>query len=373
MLSYTQRRNLFGQLANNPQSTTLALADILMNQYDFEYLHQFPAIYEERTDSTSIQTMPSIQMYQLPQRVRKVKTVVVTVGTFNWTPIEISSLQQWNAVNLTSNITSDIPVYWFQYNGQVGLYPKPANGYNAMTVRFSTEPLPLSLIDITGGITSTPYTLAFTGSLVSGATSGTLTGAFALTTGTYEITFSNSERRLASFTSASTAVTFPALTSSATSSITVRTSTSGDIVTGSSVPSNVGVGLNWYVQFTQGTAATSGDGAWYQVATAYSSTVFALATRYQGGTATSGVAVFGQMSPLPEPYQILSVYRALDHYYSVIAPEATPVKAPKYKALADELFAQLKADYGEHSEDPTVQDYDKPILNPNLTIQSSLT
>lgn len=374
MQSYTSRRNLYGQLSNNTQSNNLTLGDTLMNQYDFEYLHQFPGIYQERTDTTSIQTQPSVQFYTLPQAVRKVKSIVVTVGNFNWTPIEISTIGQWNAINLTSNITSDIPVYWYQYNRQIGLYPKPSNGYNAMTLRFDTEPSPLSLIDVTSTLTAASYNLTLTGALASGATTGTLSGAFALTTGTYEITFSNGNRRLATCTNASTAITFPAITATATAAITVRTSTGGEIITVGALPANVGATINWYVNFAQNTASTSGDGDWYQVETAFSSTIFSLKTRYGGGTtAASGTVTFGQMSPLPETYQILSVYRALDHYYSVIAPEVQPVKAPKYKALADELFSQLKADYGEKSEDPTVQDYDKPILNPNLTIQSSLT
>lgn len=376
--SKTQRSNLYQQLTNNTSTNNIAFGNTLMNQFDMEYVHAFPAVFEERTD-TSIMTQPSVQYYtMLNSRVRRIKSVTVRVGNFNWTPSEAPTINFWNQVNIvgtptTPSILSDIPIYYYYYNGQIGLYPTPAGGYNTVTVRYETEPVPLTLEDVTTTVSAVPYILTLTGSLASGAVSATLSTNFLLTTGTYEITFSNGNRRLATCTLNSTAITFPAITATATTSIIVRTQTGGDIFTCGTVPSEINAGLNLYVQIGQTTGTTSGDGTWYKVDTGYTSTIFSITQKYQGASLAGATTAltFGQMSIIAEPYQILPVYRAVEQYYSTIAPDLN--RAKTYKNYADELFAQMKFDYGNKNDDPTVSDTDRPIINPNLTISQSLT
>ena len=135
MLTYTGATTKYGQLTNNNQSGNLSFGADFINQYVNEYLHAFPSIATERTDN-SLQTLPGIEFYGLPKAVRKVNTVTVTVGNFKWPPSECPSLEYWNQLNLVNNIASDIPLWYFVYNNQIGFYPTPANGYNNITIRY---------------------------------------------------------------------------------------------------------------------------------------------------------------------------------------------------------------------------------------------
>ncbi len=357
-------------------SSFSSIAGTLLNQYDQEYVHKFPSIYSERTDTTSITTYPSQQFYEVPQRVRRINTLSVLVQNsnvtgsgFNWQPREVKTMQEWTTINMTKNITSDIPQYWFFYNGQIGLFPTPAAGYNVMTIRYQREPGFLATADYTTGtIVSVPFTTTLTANPASGATSATLSSNWTLTTGTWEMVFASGAKRLVTLTNGATTVTWTnALTATETSTaITINSSNSGSIVTGSGT-SWATYMQGWYLQIGQ----TAGDGQWYEVDTVYNSTTLSLKKGYQGLAISAGSASYtvGQTSLLPETYQILPVYRAVSQYYTTISVDAT--RAQQFKAMADELFAQMKDDYGNKSTDPTLYDVNLPRINPNLTLNTT--
>lgn len=345
---------------------------------------------------------------------------------------------------MVNNITSDIPLYFFFYNGQLGIYPMPANGYNPITIRAQVEITGVSQADYTTGtiisipyaqtLTSAPllnattatlnsswtlptntyqllfsdgeiilatmtngsviaalqhpivgtpnYSLAFTAAPITGATSGTLTSVFTLTSGTYQMTFSDGEVINVTLTNSSTAVTFQtAITGSPnsvvtvnnstggnvvniTTAITVRTAQGGDIVTGS--------GTTWVssmVGYMFRIGQPTGDGFPYVINQVYNNTTLALNTSY-GGTAIaagSSTHTIGQISIIPTAYQLIPVYRTLQRYYTVIKKDKE--LREQYEHDGDVLFAQLESDEGNKDTDPTVQDdFGTPIINPNLAI-----
>lgn len=380
MLTYTGQRNIFTTITNNTSAANLMFADTFINQYTLELIHKFPGIFSE--DTFTLQTYPNQQFYTLPNRLRRINTVVINVGNtgagvpttvtgagFNWPVEECPTTDYWNVLNMTNNITSDIPLYYLFYNNQLGIYPKPAAGYNPITIRGQVEVTSISQSDdVATTIVSVPLTATLTGAPAAGDTSATLTVPWALPTNTYQMVFSDGETILVTLTNGATTVTWTeALANAVTTAVTVRTSGGGDIVTGSGTAftqSMVGFVLN----ITQPT----GDGYWYTIGTYYSATQVALTQAYMG-TAISGgsaAATIGQTSIIPPAYQLIPVYRAAQRYYTVVKKD--PELRDQYKEDADVLTAQLEIDYGEKSTDPTIQDdFGTPIVNPNLAINTS--
>ena len=213
MFTFSTQSTLFQTLTNNTSSVNSTFAETFINQYTLELVHRFPSIFSENT--YYLQTFPGQQFYTLPTKMRKINTIVINVGNvqgttttgagFNWPVKECPSMEYWNEINMVNNITSDIPLYDFFYNGQVGIYPKPANGYNPITIRGQGEVTLVSQSDYTTGtIVAVPYVQTLTAIPTLGATTATMTGAWTLPTGTYQISFSDGEMILASMTLNST-------------------------------------------------------------------------------------------------------------------------------------------------------------------------
>lgn len=295
-----------------------------------------------------IKTLSNVQEYTIPNTIRKLVDVYVRQGSGTtaviWFPEIIYDVVTWKKI-LSANLGSgDVPRYVFVQNRKVFFSPIPQTNGNTIFMRGRLSISDQSIADYTTGtITTVPYSLAFTGVLASGATSGTLTGNFTFATGTYLITFSSGEQRQATFTNGSTAVTWTdELTSSATATIEVSSSSGGTIVTGS--------GTTWtsamagrYVQIN---ASTGGDNAWYKIESVLSTTHLALSTPYAGADISAGSATYtiGQVSPIPEAYQIAPVYRAVALYWQ---EKGESEKANNYWRQYDGgVEAGLSSNYG---------------------------
>lgn len=380
VFTFTGQQTLFTTLTNNTSAANVTFANTFINQYTLELVHKFPALFSEQT--FQLQTYPNQQLYTLPLQLRKVNTVVINVGNtgsgvpttvtgagFNWPVKECPTMEYWNELNMTNNITSDIPLYYFVYNGQIGIYPKPAAGYNPITIRGQVEVTSISQADVTTTtIVAVPYTQTLTAGPVAGATSATLTGAWALPTNTYQMIFSDGEIILVTLTNGSTTVTWSeALAGAVTTAVSVRTSGGGDIITGATTAftaQQVGYSIN--------IAQPLGDGFWYTIGTFYNSTTIALTTSYGGAPIVGGTVtcVIGQASIIPSSYQFIPVYRAVERYYKTIKKDAELAKA--YGDDADKLFAQMEVDQGSKDTDPTINDdFGTPLINPNLAINTT--
>lgn len=148
MLSYTERRNLFGTLANNTESSNLAMADILMNNSEKALLSskQWPFLEKQFT----LLTDASNQFVALPMYVDRVSSVYLTIGDQTYVPDECPSRQMWDLLNQNTEI-SDIPEYFFVYDGKLGLFPRPASSSNVVTVNSKILPKDLSITDYSAG------------------------------------------------------------------------------------------------------------------------------------------------------------------------------------------------------------------------------
>ena len=376
MLTYTSSRNLFtgsgayagAGLTNNASATNLVFADTFINQYTLELLHKFPLIISEQSYKfNGFQTLPNTQFVTLPVPMRKVSTVVITVGNsttypgvgFNWFVRECPNLQYWNQLNLTNNIMSDIPQYFMIINGQLGLYPRPAVGYNPITIIGQAEPVALNTADITTATITAPKALVLTATPAIGNLTATLTANFLLPTGTYQILFSSGEQRLCTLTLNSTAVVWAkALTAVATTAVIIRTSTGGEILTiGTVTPTAAWVG---YVLQTT-------DQYWYRIDGYINSTTVSISQPYQGAAIATAAAVVGQSSLIPQAYQMIPLYRAAHRYYATISKDKE--RADINDKDANDLEAIIRNVEGNRTTDPTCEDnIDKSLVNPNLAV-----
>jgi len=126
-----------------------------------------------------------------------------------------------------------------------------------------------------------------------------------------------------------------------------------------------------YLQITETDAANSGDGQWYEVASVESTTALTLKNPYVGASisAATGAYIIGQVSPLPDGYHELPVYRAVATYFRTYQPDARMIE---YKDLAEEITASLWAEWSNVSANVTIQDGigNQLVSNPNNYPQS---
>src|SRR3990167_4944717 len=158
MLSYTGARNLFGDLTGDSSSANLTLADTLMNLRRRVILSARKWWFLEKPFTLS--TQASTQFLDIPGDIDRIlSSPYVTVGSTRYTPTEAPSREFWDQLNQNS-YTSDMPEYWFLYNGQLGFYPTPATAGNTITFNAKQKIRDLNIADYTTGTIITTSTTA---------------------------------------------------------------------------------------------------------------------------------------------------------------------------------------------------------------------
>lgn len=159
MLTYTGRRNLFGNLCNNSDSATLAIADTIMNVAERRIISakDWPFLWRQYTKNT----VAGESSIKLPAYTDKPQSIYVTVGSYRYSPKEITNRSEWDKLNVTS-ISSDIPTHHFVYDGAIELFPTPATSSNVVTFNARRRGRDLSHADYTTGTITTVATSGVT-------------------------------------------------------------------------------------------------------------------------------------------------------------------------------------------------------------------
>lgn len=360
MISYSTYRSQFGTLTKNSVASNLTLGDQLINQ-SLRYLTG-KFYFNERTYTTK--TISGQQFYALPPQVKKLIDVTVTIGDVLWLTKPAPNREYWDSLNVIQFL-QNYPSFHFVYNGnQVGIWPTPASSGETITMNYQLRLRDLSQADYTTGTVTLPYTTTLTGVLASGATSATLSGGWALPTGSYQIVFSNGDQRAVTLTNASTAVSWSdGLSSTATATITVQSSAGGTIIIGSGTTFINDMENRW-IQIT----APNGDGQWYQIGQYISATAIALLNPYTGDAISGASFTIGEMPILAEDYQDLALYRALWIYFTSIVPDKG--RSLLYEDLYNKGYEMLNQEYGQKNTSPVLTDTDAAVYNPNLFVRS---
>lgn len=149
MKSKTTLQNLYTSLSNNNSSTNQTLGLQLINDAHRYLLQKY---FNNETTYQTV-TVSNQQGYDLPPNYSKMKDVVITVGQLNYTPIEITTRQDWDRINFLP-YTSDIPEFYFIYNGQVNIFPIPSSNGNTITFNYKLRVADLTIDDYTTGTVS---------------------------------------------------------------------------------------------------------------------------------------------------------------------------------------------------------------------------
>lgn len=121
------------------------------------------------------------------------------------------------------------------------------------------------------------------------------------------------------------------------------------------------------------TAASSGDGQWYEILTVQSATTLQLVRPYGGRSLTTGAAgayTIGQMPLLPESFHILPELYAAWRYW---AKEKDVERATVFKDLLSLIQGDLFTAYGINDTSLILDDAmgGPVVINPNLTITTA--
>lgn len=140
---------MMASLANNNSSTALSLFDELLNDTTrgITTAEAWPWMQEQGTTTT----VASTQYYSLPNDCEKLLNVTITVGTYLWQPIEVTSREQWDAINQITTFTSNYPQYYFVTDNTVGIYPIPSTSSYTITLNYQLRVADLSVADYTTG------------------------------------------------------------------------------------------------------------------------------------------------------------------------------------------------------------------------------
>lgn len=142
------------------------------------------------------------------------------------------------------------------------------------------------------------------------------------------------------------------------------------LVTGANTPGWSTPMAGRWIKITPGnTAASSGDGYWYEIDAVTSTTTLILRRPYQGTSLTTGAAAaytIGEVSLIPEPHDQIPVFEALKLYFSGVNPDQK--RAVGFAQNASDGMAQMFKDYGSKVDVVLDDGGDDSDINPNLLI-----
>ena len=124
----------------------------------------------------------------------------------------------------------------------------------------------------------------------------------------------------------------------------------------------------FWLRTTFSTAASKGDGVWYEISSVTNGTTGVLVRPYGGTTITgaSAACAIAQLPLLPEAFHSLPWVAAAADYWDM---NGNPVKAVALRARHKLGIETLIEQYANFVTDPVVDDgWDRDVLNPNLTI-----
>jgi hypothetical protein len=230
----------------------------------------------------TVNTVANQQTYQVPNKIRKVTDVYVTVGTGStaviYMPIPVFDPFKWKEVLSSRLGYSDVPRFYYVQDDVIYFSPIPQTSSNVISIRGRVDLRDMVMDDYS------------TGTITDIANGGTT-------------------------------------------------------VTGSGTTWTTGMAGS-YIRITFTGAANVGDGFWYKIASVTSATVLELSKPYQGDSIVAGSATYtiGQVSVIPEAYQDAPIYRTIALYWG--AKGNTDRSALYWRMYDGGVEAGLSKDYG---------------------------
>lgn len=260
------------------------------------------------TATIAISTV-GVQDYTIPANISKIKNDTINVGQLKYQPTPVMTRQEWDLINFLP-YTSDIPNYFYIYNGKLSIFPIPSTTGNVITFNYKTRVADLTFSDYSTGTIASSGAVAGSTSVTGLATSWNTTGHYPLNT---DISY-----------------------------------------------------YNLYIKFDP----PYGDGIWYPISQFNSDTSLTLATPVVNAPniTSSTTYTIGQMPLLSEDFADMLVYGSLMIYFNSIVKDPDQYKL--YKDLYNDRLELLKDYAGTKSVNVDLESEPAPI-NPNLFMFSN--
>lgn len=150
--------------------------------------------------------------------------------------------------------------------------------------------------------------------------------------------------------------------------------TTGSILTATNGSASiVGSGTTWaagmvgsYIRITSGNAANLGDGLWYKIASVGSATTLTLTAVYTGVSIAAGSAAYtiGNVSLIPEKFQIGPVYYAVAEYWRKQNDES---RADRFEAKYNDILTLMIEEEGTKGSSAVIDNGGRQTpINTNL-------
>ncbi len=124
----------------------------------------------------SISTV-GVQAYDIPANVSKIKNDTISVGQLKYSPAPVMTRAEWDIINFLP-YTSDIPNYYFIWNGKLEIFPIPSTTGNIIQFNYKTRVADLSFSDYSTGTLAANGAVAGSTTITGLATSWATGGAY---------------------------------------------------------------------------------------------------------------------------------------------------------------------------------------------------
>lgn len=126
--------------------------------------------------TASISTV-GVQAYPIPANISKIINDTINVGQLKYSPAPVQTRAEWDMINFLP-YTSDIPNYYFIYNGNIEIFPIPSTTGNIITFNYKTRVADLSFADYSTGNIANAGAVAGDYTVTGSATAWSATGGY---------------------------------------------------------------------------------------------------------------------------------------------------------------------------------------------------
>jgi len=253
MKTFTQLRNLYGNITKDTSTGALTLGDEFINDSINTICNLQGGKLRFLESTSDMYTVANQQTYQIPNKYRKLIDLYFYSGSgvssdTIYAPEMVFDPTKWKRILQYRLGTGDVPYYIYVENTSFKVQPIPSTSGILITLRGRLQLKPLTIADVTN-LTVT--------SIANGGTALVMSGGMTL-----------------------------------------------DMV-------------GRYIQITETTAANGGDGMFYEIGSYTSATQVTLTKPYEGTSIVAGTAacVIGQVPIVPSAYQPAIIYRSAALYW----------------------------------------------------------
>lgn len=151
MKSYSALSTLYGQLTSNTSTTNLTLGYSLVNQSIRTISTLAGGLWWWLEKTYDVNTVASQAYYEIPNRLRKLTDVYITVGEQIYMPDPVFDADKWKLVLASRLGVSDVPRFYYRLGNRVYFSPAPATADNVITFRGRMNIRDLNTADYTTG------------------------------------------------------------------------------------------------------------------------------------------------------------------------------------------------------------------------------